>query len=78
MGLILGLILILLHSVWELNWAGLITVIGWLLFLKHLILLIFAAKIRPLLQKIIDASWYETASIIWLVIGLYLLYISYL
>ena len=36
---VVGLLLVLSHSIWELSWVGLITVFGWVILLKVLSLL---------------------------------------
>jgi uncharacterized membrane protein len=54
MALFFGLLLILYHNVWEISWAVIITIFGWLGFIKVSLLIIFPnvmSKVSKAYQK---------------------------
>ncbi|MBI5411980.1 hypothetical protein HZA43_02265 [Candidatus Peregrinibacteria bacterium] len=79
MGLILGLIMIRLYNVWEWNKYLLVTILGWLAFLKGVFYFLMPGK---MIKTVI--RWHESAPVITLhgvaalALGLYLSYVAYL
>ena len=74
LGLIAGLALIISHTVWTPNLSGIITGLGWLILIKHLAILFFKDKALAVGSKFIETNWYETWSIVAVLIGLWLLW----
>ncbi len=73
--LVMGLLLILSHNIWDGTWVVIITVIGWLVFIKGIFYLLLPQKTLTKWFKIFDNnSWYTIASIIMIIFGLYLAY----
>ena len=73
--LVMGLLLILSHNIWDGTWVVIVTIIGWLVFIKGLFYLLLPQKILTKWFKIFDNnSWYTIASIIMIIFGLYLAY----
>jgi len=74
MALILGLILVLNHNIWTMDWVGLVTLLGWITLLKGV-----ARMFLP--EKAIQTglSIYNSASTLFLIIGLVLgIYLAYM
>lgn len=72
---ILGLVLLTTHAVWQWDWPVLITIIGWLLFLRGLFLLWFPGSIESLTKALHQRPWwpYLTSAILF-VVGIVLTY----
>lgn len=47
MALVIGMLLVNYHNVWEWNWTVLITIIGWAGVLKGMVLIAFPGAIAP-------------------------------
>ncbi len=73
LALIIGLLIVLFHNVWEANWAVLITIFGWIGLIKGVWLIIFpdsAGRLAQAYQK--KAALLVVHLIIILVIGVFL------
>ena len=76
--MILGLIVILNHNVWEAFVAGVVTLIGWGSFLKGAIFLIAPKLLFELSKPIIkNANIVKFTMFVWLVVGVYLSWFGY-
>ena len=71
--LIFGLVIVLDHSVWELSWRGLVTLMGYLILLKGIMRLAFPAQVKKCATKMNDAGCWVVL-IFLLVVGCYLTY----
>ncbi|MDB5265230.1 MAG: hypothetical protein JWN64_801 [Parcubacteria group bacterium] len=73
-GLVIGLVLVLTHSVWHGTFLQvLITVIGWAFFLKCTVLLTLPTSVLNHLMKHFDRkNGYRVAAIALLIVGIYL------
>lgn len=71
--LVLGLAIAIGHPIWEWNWRGLITVIGYLSILKGIMRLAFPAQIQQRVLNVVSQGyWFVIALVI--VLGAYLTY----
>lgn len=72
---ILGLALITIHGVWQWDWTLLITIVGWLVFLRGVFLLWFPGGIVALTKTLHQRPWwpYLTSAIL-LAVGIVLTY----
>lgn len=79
MALIVGAILVTGHNVWEgAPWVIIITIIGWLSLIKGVLLLVAPRSLFKLSKSLINSSgYYKVASLVYLVLGVYLLYIAF-
>ncbi len=76
--MILGLIVILNHNIWEFSAACLVTLIGWGSFLKGVGFLIAPNFLFELSKPIIkNAGVMKFAMFVWLVVGVYLSWLGY-
>ncbi|MFH1546801.1 MAG: hypothetical protein ABIE14_05495 [Patescibacteria group bacterium] len=76
--MILGLIVIRNHNIWEFSAAGVVTLVGWASFLKGTIFLIAPNFLFELSKPIIkNAGVMKFAMSVWLVAGTYLSWCGY-
>lgn len=76
MVLIVGLLLVLSHNVWEWSWRLVITVLSWIVLLKAVAFLLlpqgkFDKMFRSVSKK---KNWYVIGGVICVVLGLYLVF----
>lgn len=76
MGIIIGLLSILAHNIWESDWRVLITIIGWISLFKGLLLFIFPKKI-VLLYKHFNIKFVQLIYMLLFLMGVFLLNIGY-
>lgn len=76
MAIILGLLNVLFHNVWELNWRLLITGLGWLALLMGIGLFVFPYSVTSRLE-IIEIKLVQTIYVFLMLTGLFLLNIGY-
>ena len=74
--IIVGLVNILFHNVWELNWKIIITLIGWFSLFIGLALFIFPNRTIPSLE-LINIKFVQVIYMLLFFIGLFLLNIVY-
>lgn len=74
--LILGLVIVIDHTIWELSWRGLITLIGYLLIVKGIIRFAFPSVVKKLASKMMKGGCW-LVYIIMLAIGIYLTYCGF-
>ena len=75
--LILGLILILTHNIWTLDWRILITLLGWMTLLKGVILMCLPSFTWKISKQFLSPALLNTALIILLIVGIYLTFIGF-
>ena len=76
LSIIIGLINILFHNIWESNWKLIITLIGWIALFIGLFLFIFPKRTISWL-KFINIKFVQVIYTLLFLIGLYLLNIAY-
>ena len=74
--IIVGLINILFHNVWELNWKIIVTLIGWVSLFIGLALFIFPNRTIPSLE-LMNIKFVQVIYMLLFFIGLFLLNIVY-
>ncbi len=76
--LIVGILLIVSHSVWVWDWRLVVTIMSWLIFLKGLGRVFFSNGVRQIIEKKQKDHRFILGEIaVWL-IGIYLLYHGFL
>lgn len=76
--MILGLIIVLNHNVWEFSAAGLITLVGWSTLIKGATFLVVPNLLFKISKSVLSCGMtMNVAMTIWLVAGIYLSYFGY-
>ncbi len=76
--LILGVLLVVSHSAWTLDWRLVITILGWLVLLKGVGRIFFPNAVRRLVERKRNNRWFLLGEIVVFMVGLYLLYYGFL
>ncbi|MDR3624933.1 MAG: hypothetical protein P4L16_07335 [Chlamydiales bacterium] len=71
--LLMGLAIVIGHPIWEANWRGLITLIGYLLTFRGIIRFAFTAQVQKFATGFIRYG-YWIAFTVWLLLGLCFVY----
>ncbi len=50
LALVIGVVLILTHNIWVANWTVIITIIGWLAFIKGIWIIVFPNTVSKFMQ----------------------------
>ncbi len=74
--LIIGVLIIVSHSVWTLDWRLVITVLGWLVFLKGIGRIFFPKAVRQLIEK--KDRKFLIGEVVVLLVGIFLLYYGFI
>jgi hypothetical protein len=75
--IIVGLLIVLSHNIWEESWVTFITVIGWIILLSGIYILLFPQKAAECTKSMEKSNGFLWMHGICLAIGLYLLYLTY-
>lgn len=75
--LLIGIILVVLHNTWTVNWALPITLLGWLTLLKGAIRLFIPTVTHQLTHMISNNVVHFAVALLALIIGLYFMYFGY-
>jgi hypothetical protein len=76
--LILGVLLVVSHSVWTYDWRLVITIVGWLVLLKGIGRIFFPNTVRLLIEKKRDNRRFLLGEVVVFLTGLYLLYYGFI
>lgn len=76
--LLLGLMLVISHNIWEWNYRGVITLFGWLILIKGLIRLFWPEALQKIVKKAFDSWWMKIIMILFFLAGIYLTYIGFI
>lgn len=82
---IIGFILLIIGSVqvvgyehWTLDWAGLLTVLGWATLLKGIAFLFVPGYSDKMIKFAVKENLYNVSTFIGMIIGIYLLSVTYI
>lgn len=75
--LVLGLIVVVLHNLWDFKFNVIVTIVGWLIVIKAVLLLAFPEYMIQLSKKLYKGNYYYFMAIFEAIIGLLLLVHSY-
>ncbi len=75
--MILGVVLVVTHQVWTLDWRGLITVLGWMVLFKGIGRIFFPNAVRRMIEQKKTNKKFILGEIAVLIIGLYLVYYGF-
>jgi hypothetical protein len=76
--LILGVLLVVSHSVWVADWRVVVTIVGWLVLLKGIGRIFFPDAVHRLIEKKRDRRAFMLGEVVVLLVGLFLLYHGFL
>lgn len=74
--LLLGLVIVIDHNIWEMDYKGLITLLGYLFILRGVMRIAFAEKCQKMMSAMTDKK-YTSILLISFAIGLYLTYCGF-
>jgi hypothetical protein len=72
MGIILGLLNIIIHNIWVWDWRLVITLFGWIVFIKSVTNFAFPEISRKWIEKI-DFKWFHFLFFLLFLMGIFLL-----
>lgn len=75
--IILGLLIVLSHNIWNAAWESIISIIGWVLLIQGIFRLVFPKTVKVYAKKLLHNNGYIWWAIFSLLVGLYLAYMSY-
>ncbi|MBX9786110.1 MAG: hypothetical protein K2Y08_02115 [Alphaproteobacteria bacterium] len=79
LALILGILIVVSHNIWVMDWRVIITILGWLTLLKGVMRLFYPEfVIKKTVKCVEDKASYNIMMLITLLIGLVLLYFGYM
>ncbi|WP_292988473.1 hypothetical protein [Mycobacterium sp.] len=77
--LLLGLVTIALHSYWHGVAAVVVSVVGWMVAVKGLMLVTFPHSYFGVADSAIDAvAWWQTGAAVYVFVGIYLTYVGWI
>lgn len=75
--LLIGIILVVVHNDWTVNWALPITIIAWLTLTKGAIRLFMPSVTHELTDSISNNAVHFSVALLALILGLYFVYVGY-
>lgn len=79
LALITGLLIVVSHNIWTMDWRVVITILGWLSLIKGFLRLVFPQVSHQVLTRYLknSSAYYFSASIM-LILGVYLSYFGFM
>jgi len=78
LALLIGLLIVNTHNVWEASWVVLITLIGWISIIKGIWLLMFPNNVRRFMEAYQKDSTFLKVQLCWtFILGVFLTYKGY-
>lgn len=74
MTLVIGVVLVVLHNVWAMNWSVVITIIAWLLLIRGIIRFYLPEVVENISKQLQNKIAFMIIGIILLLVGLFLIY----
>ena len=77
-GVIIGLLIVLFHNVWVSDWPVLVTLIGWITLIQGVARIFYPDNFSKVVRGLLaSSSNYLIWSWVWLLIGLYLIWVGF-
>ena len=73
MNILFGLAIVIGHPIWQLNWIGLITLLGYLMIIKGIMRLVFVEKEQKYMSRMLDKGYWPMIAIL-IILGGFLTY----
>lgn len=77
LSLVVGLLMVLHHNVWEMSYVGLVTLFGWLATVKGALLLLAPEAMMSWSKRMIHATGYWLSMVVAILVGAYLTYVGF-
>jgi hypothetical protein len=77
LGLTIGLMMVILHSVWGGFVVTLVSVLGWIIFLKSVFVLLLPELAEHISRWFEKKDWFMISGAVYMVLGLYLTYVGF-
>jgi hypothetical protein len=77
LSLLLGLLVVLSHNMWEGSWVLVVTVVGWFTFLKGVLVMLFPSAVEGFAESLMKRSAYPLYALVAVVVGVYLGYFGF-
>ena len=77
LGVILGLLIVVSHNMWVSSWQVVVTLFGWVLLLQGCMRIFFPHRFVHMVKQIDVKLGYTLFSWIWLLVGLYLIWMGF-
>ena len=74
----LGLLLVTSHNIWVSEWPVVITIFGWVLIFQGVMRIFWPETFAKIMKDLLAGSGYTVMSWVWLLVGLYLLYVGFM
>ena len=73
----IGIVMILSHNIWTLNWQGVVTLLGWFALIRGITRLLFPDVTVTMAKKLKNSSFVPALLIIVILLGAYLTYVGF-
>ncbi len=77
MSLLVGILHVLTHNAWSLDWVGLVTLFGWLALAKGFVFVLFPAHASKVLKMKANENFLTLGGVVAIVVGVYLLQVGF-
>ena len=77
LGIIFGLLIVVPHNIWASSWVVLVTLFGWIMLLQGVMRVFFPHHFSKLVKRIDATIGYNLFSWVWLLIGVYLIWMGF-
>lgn len=74
MSIIMGMLLVSYHNIWEWSVVGLVTLVGWSALIKGAALVVFPDAFREWTGRMLSGPWYPLALAVTFIVGLFMTY----
>jgi len=75
--LLIGLLIVISHNIWQSNWRSIITIIGWLILIKGVVRIFAPSRSLRFANKIIRSRLWTPSLVVILIMGIYLTYLGF-
>jgi hypothetical protein len=76
-GVVLGLLIVVSHNMWVSSWQVVVTLFGWILLLQGCMRIFYPHRFVHMVKQIDVKLGYTLFSWIWLLVGLYLIWMGF-
>lgn len=74
----LGLLIVVSHNIWVSAWPVLVTLFGWILLFQGVMRIFWPESFAKMMKDLMAKSGYTVMSWVWLIVGLYLIWVGFM